>query len=94
MIQPLWIDDRGIPHITPRLPVEIPIPLWYRVQRIPICFPVPTGSIMFADSKFGHEVIAGTIFGGQQIVIHKEPGVGMHIETVPPQLEMERAFNR
>lgn len=41
---------------------------------------VPTGSLIRTNSKFGHELIAGPLIGNQQVVGHKEPGSGTHIE--------------
>lgn len=41
---------------------------------------VPTGSLIKTNSKFGHELIAGPLVGNQQVVGHKEPGTGVHLE--------------
>jgi len=43
---------------------------------------VPTGSLIKTNNKFGHELIAGPLVDGQQVVGHKEPGVGTHIELI------------
>jgi hypothetical protein len=43
---------------------------------------VPTGSLIRTNSKFGHELIAGPLIGNQQIVGHKEPGAGTHVEWI------------
>src|SRR6266436_180784 len=43
---------------------------------------VPTGSLIKTNSKFGHELIAGPVVGNQQVVAHKEPGVGTHVEWI------------
>jgi len=48
-------------------------------QAIPL---LPTGSLIQTDSKFGHELIAGPVVGDRQVVAHKEPGVGAHVETI------------
>jgi hypothetical protein len=40
---------------------------------------VPTGSLITSHSKFGHELIAGPVVGGRQVVGHSEPA-GNHVE--------------
>lgn len=46
-------------------------------------FPLlPTGSLIGTNSKFGHELIAGPVIGDQQVVGHKEPGFGTHLEMI------------
>jgi len=44
--------------------------------------PVPTGSLVKTNSKFGHELIAGPVVGNQQVVGQKEPGAGTHVEPI------------
>jgi hypothetical protein len=43
---------------------------------------VPPGSLIKTNSKFGHELIAGPLVGNQQVVGHKEPGAGTHLEWI------------
>lgn len=43
---------------------------------------IPTGSLIKSSSKFGHELIAGPIFNNKQTVLHKEQGVGIHMEPI------------
>ncbi len=43
---------------------------------------VPTGSLIKTSSKLGHELIAGPLVGGQQVVGHKEPSAGTHVEWI------------
>jgi hypothetical protein len=48
-------------------------------SRLPL---LPTGSLIRTASKFGHELIAGPLVGNQQVVLHKEPGIGTHVEPI------------
>jgi hypothetical protein len=50
-----------------------------QVSSLPL---VPTGSLIKTASKFGHELIAGPLVGNQQVVLHKEPGIGTHVEPI------------
>jgi len=43
---------------------------------------IPTGSLIKTSSKLGHELIAGPLVGNQQVVGHKEPGLGAHVELI------------
>lgn len=43
---------------------------------------MPTGSLIKTRSKFGHELIAGPLFDNKQMVLHKEQGVGIHMEPI------------
>jgi hypothetical protein len=43
---------------------------------------IPTGSLIKTNSKFGHELIAGPIVNNKQTVLHKEQGVGIHMEPI------------
>ena len=42
---------------------------------------VPTGSLITSHSKFGHELIAGPVVGGRQVVGHSEPA-GNQVEWI------------
>ena len=48
---------------------------------------IPTGSLIQTNSKLGHELIAGPVVGTQQVVGHKEPGVGTCPEYVGSALQ-------
>ena len=43
---------------------------------------IPTGSLIRTNNKFGHEMIAGPLLNNRQTVLHKEPGVGIHMEPM------------
>ena len=43
---------------------------------------VPIGSLIKTSSKFGHELIAGPLIDGCQVVLHKEPGKGTRVEAI------------
>ena len=43
---------------------------------------IPTGSLIRSNSKFGHELIAGPLVNNKQTVLHKEQGVGIHMEPI------------
>jgi hypothetical protein len=43
---------------------------------------MPTGSLIKTNSKFGHELIAGPMVNNQQTVLHKEQGIGIHMEPI------------
>ncbi len=43
---------------------------------------IPTGSLIKTSSKFGHELIAGPLVNNRQTVLHKEQGVGIHMEPI------------
>jgi len=47
----------------------------------------PLGSILHTNSPLGHELIAGPVVNGQQIVGLKEPGRGAYPETLPAVTE-------
>jgi hypothetical protein len=51
-------------------------------QTAPICPVFPTGSLIQTNSKLGRELIAGPVFGNQQVVGHKEPGTGAYPEYI------------
>ena len=76
----IWTDDKGIPHLTAPLEIRVPLMLFPN-QQPEVSWPVPTGSIIKTDSKWGHELIAGPFLEGQQLVGHGEPGIGKHPET-------------
>jgi hypothetical protein len=48
---------------------------------------IPLGSLMQADSKLGHELIAGPLVGYEQVVGHKEFGAGAYPEYIGSALQ-------
>jgi hypothetical protein len=48
---------------------------------------LPTGSLIMTNNKFGHEMIAGPLVGDQQLVGHKEPGIGLHLEPIESAMQ-------
>jgi hypothetical protein len=43
---------------------------------------IPTGSLIQSNSKMGHEIVAGPLYQGRQVVGHSEPGAGVHLEFI------------
>ena len=61
-----------IHHLTPPVPAHPPI---------------PTGSLIRSNSKFGHELIAGPLVNNRQTALHKEQGIGVHLEPMETAAE-------